>query len=76
MCGPCWAQVPIDLQTEVWRTVRLRKATAIDASWAAWWRAQARAIAHVAFLREPNEGRRDEYLARSMRTADAMELRT
>ncbi len=72
MCGPCWARVPPDLQREVYRTVRLR-AEVIDASWAPWWRAQARAIAHVAFLKEPDVARRDDYLARAMSTADRFE---
>ncbi len=72
MCRQCWALVPPDLQAEVYRTVRLR-GRVIDASWAPWWRAQARAIAHVAHLAEPNEARRDAYLEREMRVADEME---
>lgn len=74
MCGPCWAKVPLDLQREVYRTVRLR-GPVVDATWAPWWRAQARAIAHVAFLREPNEARRDAYLARAISTAERFERR-
>lgn len=64
MCKPHWRQVPADLQAEVYRTVKLR-GSAIDDSWAPWWRAQARAIAHVAFLQEPNEAKRDNYLAKA-----------
>lgn len=64
MCGPCWAQVPADLAREVYRTVVLRGPTC-NATWAPWWRAQARAIAHVAHLREPNERRRDAYVAKA-----------
>jgi hypothetical protein len=45
----------------------------VDASWAAWWRAQARAIAHVAHLREPNEVRRDAYIAREMAFAKSLD---
>jgi ribosome-binding protein aMBF1 (putative translation factor) len=72
MCRTCWALVPPDLQREVYRTVRLRGPDA-DASWAPWWRAQARAIAHVAFLSHPDVAKRDAYLAREMRVAAEME---
>lgn len=64
--------VPKPLQDEVYRTVRLR-ARVIDATWAPWWRAQARAIAHVAFQEHPDEKKRDWYLKRAMQTADEME---
>jgi hypothetical protein len=74
MCGPCWRRVPPDLQAEVYRTVDLRGPYA-DASWAPWWRAQARAIAHVAMLVEPNEAKRDAYLARELSFADTLEAR-
>ena len=72
MCGQCWDRVPADLQREVYRTVKLRGPDA-DASWAPWWRAQARAIAHVAFLVHPDVGKRDAWLAREMRVADSLE---
>jgi hypothetical protein len=72
MCRSCWFCVPADLQAEVYRTVKLR-GPVIDSTWAPWWRAQAKAIAHVANLKEPNVAMRDEYLARAMRTADRME---
>lgn len=75
MCRECWARVPSDLQAEVYRTVRLRGPHA-DASWAPWWRAQARATAHVAMLVEPNEKKRDAYLARELGFADTLESRT
>lgn len=71
MCGPCWARVPADLQREVYRTVGLR-GPACDESWAPWWRAQARAIAHVAHIREPNERRRDAYIAKADAFADLL----
>jgi hypothetical protein len=74
MCRWCWAQVPKDIQSEVYRTVAQR-GKMIDATWAPWWRAQARAIAHVAHLKEPNERRRDAYLEREMLVADRMEAR-
>jgi hypothetical protein len=38
-------------------------------------RAQAKAIVHVAMLREPNEARRDAYLARALAFADELERR-
>lgn len=74
MCRDCWSKVPKDLQDEVYRTVGLRGKFA-DKSWAPWWRAQARAIAHVAFLVEPNTEKRDRYLEHAMATADQMEAR-
>jgi hypothetical protein len=72
MCSNCWSKVPADLAAEVYRTVRLRGAE-VDASWAPWWRAQAQAIAHVAFLREPNAEKRDKYLKRELDFADSLE---
>ena len=74
MCRPCWSQVPPDVQAEVYRTVGLR-GPSVDASWAPWWRAQAKAIAHVAMLKAPNEAKRDAYLAREMAFADTLEAR-
>lgn len=47
MCRTCWGKVPEDRQREVYRTVRLRDGSAIDSTWAPWWRAQARAIDSV-----------------------------
>lgn len=74
MCKPCWSKVPPDIQREVYRTVKLR-GPCCDASWAPWWRAQARAIAHVAFLIDPRPEKRDAYLAREMDIADKLEMR-
>ncbi len=75
MCGPCWALVPADLQAEVYRTVKMRQKDAINASWAPWWRAQAKAIAHVAFLKAPEAEKRDRYLSRELAFADQLEGR-
>lgn len=72
MCRPCWAQVPRDIQDEVYRTVVLRGAHC-DKSWAPWWRAQARAIAHVAFLAAPIVEKRDRYLKHALDFADTLE---
>lgn len=47
MCSRCWRLVPPELAAEVYRTVHLRSAGAIDATWAPWWRAAHRAIDHV-----------------------------
>jgi hypothetical protein len=74
MCRSCWSKVPADIQAEVYRTVKMR-GSHVDATWAPWWRAQARAIAHVAHLREPNETKRDAYLAKAMTFADTLEAR-
>lgn len=75
MCRECWAKVPSDLADEVYRTVALRGPRA-DETWAPWWRAQARAIAHVAHLKEPNEEKRDRYLERELAFADSLERRS
>jgi hypothetical protein len=72
MCKSCWSQVPADIQSEVYRTVGLR-GPSCDKTWAPWWRAQARAIAHVAYLKQPNEAKRDLYLARELAFADRLE---
>lgn len=74
MCRSCWARVPPDLQDEVNRTVGMR-GKFVDKTWAPWWRAQARAIAHVAHLKEPNEVARDRYLNRELAFADKLESR-
>lgn len=73
MCRACWSQVPVDLQTEVYRTVGLRNKGRADRTWAPWWRAQAKAIAHVAMLKEPNVTARDRYLKRELTFADRLE---
>lgn len=72
MCCQCWALVPADLAAEVYRTVSMR-GTYCDETWAPWWRAQAKAIAHVAFLSHPDVAKRDAYLAREMKFADQLE---
>lgn len=74
MCREHWSQVPLDIQKEVYRTVKLR-GKSIDTTWAPWWRAQAKAIAHVAFLTHPDPVKRDRYLAREMKFADELEGR-
>lgn len=74
MCRVCWSQVPPALQHEVYRTVKLR-GSHVNATWAPWWRAQARAVAHVAHLQEPNEERRDAYVAHADRFADRLEAK-
>lgn len=76
MCRSCWRLVPKELQDEVYRTVNLRDRSHANATWAPWWRAQARAIAHVAFLKDPNEAKRDAYLARELAAADRLEARS
>ena len=70
MCGPCWGRVPVALQREVYRTVKLR-GPSVDATWAPWWRAQARAIAAVAFVRDADAER--HYLAHELAFADSLE---
>lgn len=72
MCAWHWRKVPRELQGEVYRTVGMR-GDSCDETWAPWWRAQAKAIAHVAFLESPNEAKRDAYLARALAFADRLE---
>jgi hypothetical protein len=55
--------------------VKLRETGHVNATWAPWWRAQAKAIAHVAMLVEPNEAKRDAYLAHALEFADTLEAR-
>ena len=43
MCAKHWRMVPGDVQHEVYRTVG-KRGKCVDASWAPWWRAQAKAI--------------------------------
>lgn len=74
MCRTCWSKVPRDIQSEVYATVG-KRAKNVDATWAPWWRAQAKAIAHVAFLSAPDVAKRDAYLAREMKIADILEGR-
>ena len=74
MCGECWRKVPREIQREVYATVGKRNKD-VDATWAPWWRAQAKAIAHVAFLIDPRPEKRDAYLAREMAIADRLERR-
>lgn len=72
MCRPCWSKVPSDLQREVYRTVKLRGPDC-DATWAPWWRAQARAIYYVAMLKEPDTVRLSRWLDRELAFADRLE---
>lgn len=73
MCGSCWSHVPADMQAEVYRAVKLR-GRLVDATWAPWWRAQARATHHVAMLRDPSE-RGVAWLERELAFAERLEAR-
>lgn len=42
-CGTHWAMVPAEIQAEVYATVGKRKSNEVNASWAPWWRAVAKA---------------------------------
>ena len=74
MCRACWAKVPPAMQREVCRTVVLRGPDC-DASWAPWWRAQARAIHHVAMLKSPDKEKGDRWLAHELEAADKIEAK-
>ncbi len=78
MCRACWACVPPDMQAEVYSALRTRDTGAVDATWAAWWRAQAKAIHHVAMERDKLDGRPVDprgakYLERELAFADSLE---
>lgn len=78
MCRDCWAQVPPEMQREVYRTVKLRDMSGCDETWAPWWRAQGRATHHVAMERDrraglPPDPRGAKYLARELAFADSLE---
>lgn len=65
------------MQREIYRTVKLRGPNA-DASWAPWWRAQARAIHHVGMESDRRKGlppdpRGARYLERELAFADRLE---
>jgi hypothetical protein len=73
MCSAHWRMVPSELQREVYRTVKLR-GRAIDETWAPWWRAAHRAIAHVAFLEGKFDAQQEAtYIAREDAVAKEME---
>lgn len=72
MCRACWALVPADIQAEVYRTVGLRDRARANRTWAPWWRAQARAIHHVATLQYP-KGDPEPYLTRELAFADKLD---
>jgi hypothetical protein len=74
MCGACWALVPPDIAREVYRTVKLRTPE-INATWAPWWRAQARAVDAVARQSLQAGERLDAELARQLAFADKLEAR-
>jgi hypothetical protein len=74
MCRECWSLVPADLSREVYRTVALR-GPFVDETWAPWWRAQARAIAHVAELTPPNHTHVAAFLTRELAFADRLEAK-
>lgn len=76
MCRDCWSKVPREIQDEVYATVGKRNKGAIDATWAPWWRAQAKAIHHVAMLKHPDAEMGSKYLAREMDFAKTLEGRT
>lgn len=75
MCKPHWALVPVELQVEVCRTVKLRGGYC-DISWAPWWRAQARAIYGVALLQgRVTQEIHDAQIARADAFADGLGAR-
>mgnify|MGYP003419130197 CR=1 FL=1 len=53
-CKPHWSQVPADVQREVYATVG-KRGPYVDATWAPWWRAQAKAQYNVLMKRAADE---------------------
>lgn len=74
VCSACWSLVPHDIAQEVYRTVKLRGGY-VDASWAPWWRAQARAIAHIARMNPSSLPHVAKWLDRELAFADRLERR-
>lgn len=72
MCKKHWNMVPKKIQVEVYETVGLR-GPRVDATWAPWWRAQAKAIGFVANKEEPNKELYEKYLKRANDFADGLE---
>lgn len=72
MCRPCWRLVPGDLQRKVYATVGRRSRSSTDATWAPWWRAQARATHAVLKVRRPDDENVERYLARELEFADTL----
>jgi hypothetical protein len=72
--------VPADVAAEVYRTVGQRGHDGPDATWAPWWRAQAKAIHHVLVAgvergrwTEATPGAFDALLAKELLFADYLE---
>ncbi len=73
-CRKHWMMVPVDLKAEVNRTVKLREKTAVNASWAPWWRAQALATVDVGKRVHPGtDEAADRWLAKEMAFAEKLE---
>jgi len=68
MCLRHWATVSPGTQREVYRTVKLREED-VGASWAPWWRAQAKAIYEAALADGLDKDACDRYLAAELRIA-------
>lgn len=64
MCPRCWRLVPRHLAQAVLDAGRMR-GEHVGATWAAWWRAQARAVAFVEHFRRPDHAKRDAYVQRA-----------
>lgn len=73
MCPPHWRMVPRDIQSNVYLAVG-RRGPYIDETWAPWWRAAHRAIAHVA-LQEGifTQAQHDDFVIAEDAVADQME---
>ncbi len=74
-CAPHWRLVPADIQREVYATVG-KRGKLIDASWAPWWRAQAKAI-HAIMQAEGRDAEKlAKWFAHEMKVADQMEAKS
>lgn len=75
MCSKHWACVPADVQREVYATVG-KRGKCVDATWAPWWRAQAKAI-DAAIRAERSDAvwiaQADKLLAKEMKFAETLE---
>jgi hypothetical protein len=74
-CPAHWKLVPPELQREVYATVG-KRGKLIDATWAPWWRAQARAIHAIMQAEKRDPVGLEKWLAHELKVADQMEARS
>jgi len=77
MCAKHWRCVPADVQRDVYATVG-KRGKCVDATWAPWWRAQARAIDAALRAESSNtawNAQADRLLAKELAFAETLEAK-